>query len=155
MLAAHPPSPASDATPGCGPLRRGRHPTLRRAVRPSRRPRIPSSALRRERPAPVRQSEARWPSAHDRVAVPARVREKPMRRNALFATAATLGAFLLTYTTPAGQDLGRGSTFVAFRVDGTHVIATLKVIETSAAGAAGPTVEPAAQYGFPYFDAPA
>src|SRR4051812_4572506 len=78
-----------------------------------------------------------------------------MRGTPLFATAATLGAVLLTYATPAGQDLGRGSTFVAFRVDGTHAIATLKVIETSAAGAGGPTGEPAAQYGFRYFDAPA
>src|SRR6266480_148714 len=52
-----------------------------------------------------------------------------MRQAALLASVAAMTAALLTDATVAGQEPGPGSGFVAFRVDGSHVVATLKVLD--------------------------
>ena len=44
------------------------------------------------------------------------------RRAGSLAAAFAAVAVVLTQSTSAGQDAGRASTFIAFRVDGTHAI---------------------------------
>jgi hypothetical protein len=61
---------------------------------------------------------------------------------------------MLTGAATAGQDAAGQSTFVAFRVDGTHLIATLKVLDTIGEPLPGLSPEPAARLGFQYADAP-
>jgi len=79
-----------------------------------------------------------------------------MRQAALLASVAAIAAALLTDVTVAGQEPGAGSAFVAFRVDFNHVIATFKVMDTSAKQVTdGLSAEPMARFGYRYFDPPA
>jgi len=77
-----------------------------------------------------------------------------MRRTATLATLAAAAALLLTEAATAGQDPAGESTFIAFRVDTTHVIATLKVLDHIGEALPGLSPEPAARLGFRYADAP-
>ena len=78
-----------------------------------------------------------------------------MRQAALLAIVAAMAAALLTGATAAGQQPGPASGFVAFRVDGNHVIATLKVLGISKQVTAGLSAEPMARFGYRYFEPPA
>ena len=78
-----------------------------------------------------------------------------MHQAARLAGAAAMAAALLTDATVAGQEPAPGSAFVAFRVDGTHVVATLKVLGISAKQVTdGLSAEPMARFGYRYFDPP-
>jgi hypothetical protein len=82
-----------------------------------------------------------------------------MHQAALLASVAAMAAALLTDATVAGQEPVPvpGSAFVAFRVDGNHVVATLKVFDpgTSAKQVMdGLSAEPMARFGYRYFDPP-
>jgi hypothetical protein len=77
-----------------------------------------------------------------------------MRRIASLAALAAGATLTVTEAAPAGQDAAGQSTFVAFRVDGTHLIATLKVLDTIGEPLPGLSPEPAARLGFRYADAP-
>jgi hypothetical protein len=66
-----------------------------------------------------------------------------------------MAAALLTGATAAGQQPGPASGFVAFRVDGNHVIATLKVLGISKQVTTGLSAEPMARFGYRYFEPPA
>mgnify|MGYP001220295698 CR=1 FL=1 len=77
------------------------------------------------------------------------------RRAALLATLVAMAATLLTHAPVAGQEAGAGSAFVAFRFDSNHVIATLRVFDTSARQVVdGLSSEPVARFGYRYFDPP-
>jgi len=76
-----------------------------------------------------------------------------MRRIAALTALAAGSALLLTEAATARQDATHQPTYIAFRVDGTHAIATLKVIDDIYT-AGGLSAQPAAQYGFQYADAP-
>jgi hypothetical protein len=78
-----------------------------------------------------------------------------MRETVLCAIVAAIAAALLTGATAAGQQPGPASGFVAFRVDGNHVIATLKVLGISKQVTAGLSAEPMARFGYRYFEPPA
>ena len=81
-----------------------------------------------------------------------------MRHAALLASVAAIAAALLTGATAAGQQRGPASGFVAFRVDGNHVVATLKVFDPGASAKQvtdGSSEEPVARFGYRYFDPPA
>ena len=78
-----------------------------------------------------------------------------MSRAALYTSIAAALAALLTDVHAAGQEPAGGSPFIAFRVDGTHAIATLKVIDAGARQITdGLSPEPMARYGFSYLDLP-
>ena len=77
-----------------------------------------------------------------------------MRQAALLAIAAAMTAALLTGVTAAGQQRGPASGFVAFRVDGNHVVATLKVLGISKQVTDGLSAEPMARFGYRYFEPP-
>src|SRR5712675_312131 len=79
-----------------------------------------------------------------------------MRQAVLLAIVGAMTAALLTRATAAGQQPEPASGFVAFRVDGNHVVATLKVLGISAKQVAdGLSAEPMARFGYRYFEAPA
>jgi hypothetical protein len=78
-----------------------------------------------------------------------------MRQTALLAIVAAMAGALLTGATAAGQQPGPASGFVAFRVDGNHVVATLKVLGISKQVTDGLSAEPMARFGYRYFDPPA
>jgi len=78
-----------------------------------------------------------------------------MRQAALLAIVAAMPSALLIGATTAGQQPGPASGFVAFRVDGNHVIATLKVLGISKQVTAGLSAEPMARFGYRYFEPPA
>src|ERR1700730_9372969 len=79
-----------------------------------------------------------------------------MRHAAGLASAAAMAAALLTHATVAGQAEGPESSFVAFRVDGSRVVATIKVMDSSAQQVTdGFSAEPMARFGYRYFDPPA
>jgi hypothetical protein len=79
-----------------------------------------------------------------------------MRQAIGLACAAAMAAALLTHATVAGQTPEFGSSFVAFRVDGTRVVATIKVMDISAQQVTdGLSAEPIARFGYRYFDPPA
>ena len=70
--------------------------------------------------------------------------------------AAAMAAALLTHATVAGQPPAPEPSFVAFRVDGSRVVATIKVTDTSAPQVTdGLSAEPIAHFGYRYFDPPA
>jgi len=77
-----------------------------------------------------------------------------MRQALQFASVAAALTALLTGPAAIAQAPSAGSAFVAFRVDGSHVIATLKVIEVSKQVEAA-TAEPVARFGYRHFDLPA
>jgi hypothetical protein len=54
-----------------------------------------------------------------------------MRQVAGLASATAMAATLLTHATVAGQAPGAGSSFIAFRVDGDRVVATIKVTDST------------------------
>src|SRR5262245_35543623 len=79
-----------------------------------------------------------------------------MRQAALLASVAAMFAAWLTDPIVAGQDAKDGSHFIAFRLDDTHAIATIKVTDTGAPQVTESlSPEPPARYGFRYFDLPA
>jgi hypothetical protein len=79
-----------------------------------------------------------------------------MRQAAGLTSAAAMAAVLLTHATVAGQAEGPGSSFVAFRVDGNRVVATIKMMGASAEQITdGLSAEPMARFGYRYFDPPA
>jgi hypothetical protein len=76
-------------------------------------------------------------------------------RAALFAILTAAVAALLTTTNVMGQEPNGGAQVIAFRVDSTHAIATLKVIgEATQQITEGLSAEPAARFGFRYRDLP-
>jgi hypothetical protein len=79
-----------------------------------------------------------------------------MRQAAGLASAAAMGAALLTHSTVTGQVPGPESSFVAFRVDGDRVVATIRVMDLSGQHVTdGLSAEPMARFGYRYFDPPA
>src|SRR4051795_3282865 len=78
-----------------------------------------------------------------------------MRHAALFAGAAVMSTALLTHTAVRGQEPAPASAFIAFRVDSTRVIATVKVTSALQQLTDGLSPQPAAQFGYRYFDPPA
>jgi hypothetical protein len=78
-----------------------------------------------------------------------------MRQAAGLASAAVMAAALFTHSTVTGQAPGPESSFVAFRVDGSRVVATIKVMEPTAEQVTdGLSAEPMARFGYRYFDPP-
>jgi hypothetical protein len=79
-----------------------------------------------------------------------------MRQVAGLASATAMAATLLTHATVAGQAPGAGSSFIAFRVDGDRVVATIKVTDRSEQQVSERlSPEPMARFGYRYFDPPA
>jgi len=77
-----------------------------------------------------------------------------MWRATLLASLAATAGILAAGTRVAGQE-HNGSEFVAFRVDGTHAIAAIKVFDTAARQIIdGLSAQPVARFGFRSFELP-
>ena len=78
-----------------------------------------------------------------------------MGRTLLSASLAAVLAVLLTNSTVVTQEPNGGSPLISFRVDDGHAIAVIKVIGSAEKQISdGLSPEPAARYGFRYFDLP-
>jgi hypothetical protein len=79
-----------------------------------------------------------------------------MGQAAALASAAAIAAALVTHAPVAGQAPQSDLSFIAFRVDGTRVIATISVTDNPGEQVtAGLSAEPMARFGYRYFDPPA
>ena len=79
-----------------------------------------------------------------------------MRQAIGLASAAAIAAALLTHAPVAGQTPAPEASFIAFRVDNSRVVATIKVTDTSTQQVTdGVSAEPIARFGYRYFDPPA